>query len=203
MVWHILIEHVYSQNASKTLIVKKYVRYLNRNFKMVASVFYYEVIKYLSLNNPIIQNNNIIENDDHLKFKPVEIDKIKDTPKEEKKPTPADQKKKPTPDKKKDTNKSDDKYEKALNQYIAKMKNDKSPENESTLLKDINKKLTVYAPDSKQHAMEFIESHVLTDKEMAQYYKYSKMNNFDLTEMINAWSNKLYNIIVKNSNPDK
>lgn len=147
---------------------------------MVASVFYHEIRKYLMQQNQKIPNNKVYEDSDGLKFKKKDgEDKSHNS----------------------NANKTDNKFDNAYKQFQLKLKNDKNPETEANLLKDINKILTLYAPDTVNDGLEFIEKNVYSDGELSQYYKYSKQNKFDLIERIKEWSNKLYNIIfIKNSN---
>jgi hypothetical protein len=145
---------------------------------MVASVFYYEIKKDLTAQNKKIPNNKVYEDNDRLKFKKQEEDKSLNN-----------------------NNKNDNKYENSYKQYQLKIKNDKNPETEANLLRDINKTLTSYSPDTIVDGLEFIEKHIYRENELSQYYKYSKQNNFDLSARIKEWCDKLYNIIfVKNSN---
>ena len=142
---------------------------------MIASVFYHEIRKYLSVKSLIIPNNKIVEeNDKRLKFNLVETENVK----------------KSTPVKARDP-----KYEKAQKDFQSKIKSDKNPETEGFLLKDINKKVTIYSPDSNENGLEFIEKEVYTEPELSQYYKFSIQNNFDLSAKINEWSNKIYDMI--------
>ena len=148
---------------------------------MVASVFYHEIRKNIMEHNNIIPNNKIFnDNEKRLKFSYVESDK------ENKSPV---------------NNKTDSQYDKAYKEFQSNLKNDKTSETEANLLKDINKSITLYAPDTNENGLEFIEKQIYSISELSQYYKFSKLNNFDLSEKINEWSEKIYKMIFeKNSN---
>ena len=98
--------------------------------------------------------------------------------------------------KKKKFDKYDPLFDKEYANFHKNNKDDISKKEEE-LVKELNKKLPSYSPDTKIDDLEFIKEKLLKKEDLKDYFDQAKKNNYDLGSKIQKWSDRLLKLVLK------